>query len=599
MTNLFYKPNKGTLMKHLTALTLALMFATTSMFAQATKQQLTEYVNAQDFDNAGKIVEEVANASKDDAATLLMCGEVYEELDNYHKATEMYILADKADGGEFETYLKIGTAASKDSNYAEAGKWFNKAINSLGRKEKKLKYRAELAYADALILADSMDKAEKMIVAIRSKDDENPDVYLKLGNLYFAQNIYQLAETNYKQVLKMDDKNIQARINLAVSYYWLGNGAADKDLMNDYYNRCLDEWTIVSDQDPMNAKAWEMQGKILFASQKYKRSAEAYANYIKLRPSDIDARWKLGKSYYEAADCDGARENLEMVVNNDPEKKDEANTLIARCYYENKNYPKAIETFLKISDIEMKDLRRVGMAYLNTGDSLKAYDTWMKAYDEDPSDLTNIKYLRQTAFLMGSMKPKMRVEAVDVAKKWLANPNAPEENKATMNYVAGMHLIFLDSAEVDTTDRALTREGISYLEKSIELNPNYVYSYMYLGDGYAKIDSNDKAVEIFYKGVEICKSDSAKYYKTMTGIYSKIASVFYGAKDWSGLKEHATNWSTDQPDSEYAWLYLGFANQYAATPNKSEAIKAFKKCLAINPKNKYANKGIQAMSATE
>lgn len=576
-------------MKHLTAVLFALVFAITSVFAQADADKLRQYVSMQDFDNAGKIVAEVAAANKENSEILLMCGEVYEQLDKYDKAAEVYKWADKADRGEWEIYLKIGNAEARTGNYSEASKWYNEALEKISRKDKKNKYRAQLEYADALIMADSLDKAEKIIVSIRSKDKDNPDVYLKLGNLYFAQKIYPLAETNYKKVLEFDENNIQARIDLAVCYYWLGNGTEDKDLRNDYYNRCLDEWKIVSEQDPKNAKAWYMQGKILFFAKKYQRSVEAFENYVKLRPSDIEARWMLGKSHFETGDCDKSRESLEMVIENNAERRDEAYLMIAQCFHENDMHEKAVETYNLISEpLGMKDRRRLGMSYFNSGDSLTAYKIWREAYEEDSSDPNNRNYLRLSAMQMGTMKPKLRTEAVETAELWLSNPEAEDKYKPQMLYLVGQHLIFLDSLDEDTTNRALTRKAIDYLHQSVALDSNYVYSWMYLGDAYAKIDSMEKSVENFYKAVEICKTDSAKYYGLMGSVYAKIVSIFYEDKDWSGLKEHSDNWAEDQPDSEYAWLYLGFANHFATPPNYPAAKAAYRKCLEINGKNKYA-----------
>ncbi len=581
-------------MKNLITLTMALVFAVVSLSAQSSKEELSRLVANQDFDAAGKIVAEVAKSNQSDAETLLLCGKVYEELDKYHEAAEVYMLADKADGGEWETWVKIGAACSKDSNYTEASKWFNKALDKFSRRQKSEKFATNLEYADALILADSIKKAEKILVSARSRDDENSNVYLKLGNLYFAQKIYALAETNFKKALEYDEMNTPARINLAVSLYWLGNRAATNDLRVEYYKRCLQEWKVVSEQQPKNAKAWYMQGKILFFAGKYVASAIAFEEYIKLRPSDIEARWMLGKSYFEAGKCNEARENLEMVAKDATERQNEANLLLAQCFYEAKEFSQAVEKYNLIKDLNMADRRRLGTAYLKSGDSLSAYKTWLDAYNEDSEDLNNIQYLRLTALQMGSMKPKMRVEATEVIEKWLANPKAPQEDKSTMLYTAGQHYLLLDTLKNDTTNHALTYKAIDYLGKSIEINPDFPYAYMFLGDAYAKIDSTDKALEVFAAGIESAKQDTVKHKSAARSLYIKTCSIHMKAKDWKKLIEAANQWIEAQPKSEFAWLYLGFGQH--SLQNYSEAKKAYRKTLEINPKNKTASKQLKAIT---
>jgi len=444
-----------------------------------------------------------------------------------------------------------------------------------------------------LILADSLDKAEKIIIAIKSKERENPEVFLKLGNLYFAQRIFALAETNYKTVLEFEPENIPARISLAVSYYWLGNQeSANADLRNEYYSRCLAEWGIVSEKDPKNAKAWFMQGKILYFAKKYRESAKAFEEYILLRPSDIDARWMLGKSYFQVAMCDKARVNLEMVAEKNDSLKDEAKLFLAQCFLESEQYPECIEKYNQIqTPLAMADRRRLGRAYLASGDSLDAYKTWREAYDEDPNDPNNVNFIRLSVLQMGTMKPKMRTEAVELGELWLSNPKAPEKFKQSMLYVVGQHYLFLDSMEKDTTGHIKSFKAIEFLNKSIAIDSQHVYSYMYLGDAYAKIDSIDKALATFNKSIEIAKQDTAKYKRTMISLYSKAGGIYYKNKQWDELIKLSTDWTAMQPKVEYAWMFLGLA--YHSKEDIAQAKKAYKKCLEINPKNKTAKQSLK------
>jgi tetratricopeptide (TPR) repeat protein len=243
----------------------------------------------------------------------------------------------------------------------------------------------------------------------------------------------------------------------------------------------------------------------------------------------------------------------------------------------------------------MADRRRLGLAYLNSGDSLTAYKTWQDAYRDSSEDLNNLNYIRITALQMGSMKPKMRVEAIEMCELWLANPQAPDEYKPAMYYTAGLHMLFLDSldSELDTTNRALTRKSIEYFNKSIALDSQYVYAWFYMGDAYSRIDSTEKAIISFDEAIKICQSDTAKYSKSFTLIYNKLCGLHYTNKDWPALIDASTRWTVDEPKVEWGWLYLGIANYYAE--NNSAAKAALRKCISINPANKSAKGLLQQM----
>ncbi|MEI6090773.1 MAG: tetratricopeptide repeat protein [bacterium] len=584
-------------MKKILILAIAILFSTASMFAQSAKENVINNYKEKNFEDAAKYIEEAVAQDSKDRDLLVISGDVYFELENYNSAINMYNQALKIKSNDWEILSKLAESYSLKKEHQKAFEYYNKAIEKVKENSKEY-YTLKLNYANALIRGDSLKTAELIITQVKSKNSKNPDAYVMLGNLYFAKQIYVLAENNYKEAIAIDASNLSARANLAESYYWLGNAENDSALRNTYYGRCLTEYNSVTTSDPKNAKAWLRQGKILFASGRYDDAASAMNKYIRLRPSDLDGRWILGKSMFEINRCDSAAINLEMVASQIDSLADQANLMLAQCNFESKNYAKSIEKYTPLYNkgvLNTMDQRRLGQCYFMSGDTLKAFELWTTIINLDPQAEANCKLMNNIVKLMTRMQ--LRTRAIEMGEKWLANSTCDPADKANILFIMGNNYITLATIKdsVPALKLEYATKSLPYLKESNKLDPANIYTYLYLGDAYVKLDSVPKGIEYYQSGIAKAKSDTAKYGRQLTASYQKTCGLYLKDKKYTELKKLAQEWTVDQPNSEWSWFYLAIA--YHSLENVAEAKKYYKKVLAINPNNQLARKQITALDA--
>ncbi len=586
-------------MKKVLVLAIAILISTVSIFAQTAKENVISNYKEKNFEVAAQFIEAAIAQDSKDRDFLVLCGDIYFELNQYNSAINVYNEALKIKSNDWEVLSKLAESYSLKKDPKKAFENYNKAIEKVKENSKEY-YKLKLGYANALIRADSLKSAEIIITQVKSKNPKNPDAFVMLGNLYLAKRVYALAENNYKTALDLDPTNVEARSNLGESYYWLGNtSGADSALMNEYYSRCLAAFNTVTKEDPKNAKAWLRQGKILFASNRFSEAATTLNQYMKLRPSDLDGRWMLGKSFFQIRMCDSAQINLEIVASKIDSLANEANLMLAQCNYESKDYPKAVEKFQPLyakGVLLAIDQHRLGQSLFMSGDSLKAFDVWTKLAVDSANYPSSCKLMSNMVKLMTRMQ--LRTRAIQMGEFWLANANCEPADKANILFIMGNNYINLatsyDSIPAKKAEYSL--KSIPYLKESNQLDPTNIYTYLYLGDAYVKLDSVPKGLGFYQMAINRSKEDTLKNGKQLIASYNKICGSYLTSKKFNDLVKISTEWTVDQPKVEWGWFYLAVANQNLQ--NADAAIKYYKKVLAINPNNQTARKQISALNSS-
>ncbi len=573
-------------MKLLASLLLAFTLSFSSLFAQSAADQLRSYVAEKDFEKAAELVDKATDENRKDFDLHVLCGDIYFELEQYQKALELYEEADDIDSDEAPVIRKMANTLSHLNKHDKAMKLLYEAIDD---NDKDINNWLQLG--KSLIMADSLKAAEIKITRAKVIDDSNPETYIVLGDLYFAKKVYQLACNNYEEALELDNDNVQARINLAIGYGKMANTEMDKDLRNELFLKSLKEWNTVTQQDPKNAKAFYEQGRIFYYAKKYKESAASLLKYVELRPSGSFGRWMLAQSLYEIGACDSARTHLEISAEQIDSVKTKAKLLLARCFYDKKEYTESYEAYGVVAadtEMEMKDIRSFGTASLFAGDTTKCLELWRKAIDMDPEG--NCRLM----FFMGSQLNRMKnySEAVEVLKRRLSVAACDDQLSET-NYTIGTALFFDESKDSVVANRAA--EALPYLMKAIELDSTNLYASLYLGDVYAAIDSTDKAEEAFEFIITEARKDTAneRSQRILGQAHYKITMMAYEAKQWSEVVKYSKDWIASDPESEFGNFFLGLA--YHNLQNVEAACSAYRKVLRINPKNTNASKALNSL----
>jgi tetratricopeptide (TPR) repeat protein len=375
-------------------------FGVSNIYSQtdpkAAKNKMMELLGEVDYVGASKLIQ-LANQDKGnqkDWEFQLLCGDIYLELENLDSAYYFYNAASNIEDDEPQVLIKTGRIESLKGNYAVAIKILEKAIN-----DNKKNVDLYLELADAHIRENKLSEAEIIVNRARKLDEKEPRIYLTLGDMYFAQKVFALAQTNYEQALSLDSENMNAMLKLAESYQRLANQEPPgSELADELFTMCLKQYNQVTKRDPKNAKALLEQGKILFWSQKYADAANVLYAYSQLRPDGSLGRWFLAQSLLEYGKCDSASSHLQYAAQTIDTVKVKAQILLGQCYYNQKEYGLASQTYDKVYNdtvLSFADYRRYATAKLFSGDTVNSVRLYKEVLDK----------LKNTLIIVRNLKP--------------------------------------------------------------------------------------------------------------------------------------------------------------------------------------------------
>jgi tetratricopeptide (TPR) repeat protein len=568
------------------------------LFAQNTIDILHDLVAIRNYSEAVKLIPKAVHENPKNEQLMLLCGDVYTELENLDSALIMYRKADDIHGDQLKTMRKIGETLSLMGKHLDAIKELKSAI-----KEAPDDVYNYLELGTVYIRADSLSMAEFNITKAREMDKKIPDAYVALGDLYFAQKVYELAKNNYEEALSIDPELTDARIKLATAYYWLGMREFDKDLANGYFEKSLVEWNTITKKDSTNAKAYFEQGKILFFSRQYDNAAKSLYRYVELRPSGSLGRWYLAQSLYELRYSDSAAPQLKICSEQIDSVKKKALLLLARCYYDAGKYIECVNTYKElksIDEIELDDYKRIASAALSYGkdtiytvtinngiknitkevkggDTAYAVQVYKEAIDKFPIDCKFVYDVGR--FLMFVIKDYNG--AIDLFKKRLENCKDTLDQE--IDYFIGYGFVLQkmpDSAYV-------------YLQSSLALNPADLNAHLYLGDVYATLKKTDSAKIEFEYIINSAKPNDEANKWVLTQAFFKICGLYLEQKKANDLMKMSQKWIDVMPDSPYGYLYKAVA--YQLQDDTENACKFYKKALFVDPKLQQAKEMLKKL----
>ncbi|MCX7879745.1 MAG: tetratricopeptide repeat protein [Ignavibacteria bacterium] len=540
-------------------------------FAQDNLTLFRQYYRNNAYQEAYELLPILVKEKYKDEFIYLAFGDVYFEFEKYDSARIMYENAYNIRNDRVEIVTKLARAYSYSKNTDRGIKilkdYLKKNINS---------WEANLELGYVYLRADSLKQAEYHIAKARDLNPKTAEPLVALGDLYFAQKVYELARMNYEEALAINPELTDARIKLATAYYWLANRETDENLSNELFTRSLKEWSIVSQKEPKNFRAWFEQGKILFLARRFEDAARALYQYVQLRSTGSLGRWYLAQSLVEIAKCDSAIPHLQIVANEIDSVKFKAILRLARCYFDTRRFEESISTYNQLKNnksetLEDKDYERLASSYLQTGDTTQA----LKIYNE----LLELKPNRcLLAYQVGMLSyfAKRYNDATNFYNKYL------DFCKDTL---LPKVFFYLGNSYLNLN---LYDSAISYFTKAISIEQSNPLNYIYRGDAYVSSDKKLLGKDDYITSIKIASENpSESNQKILNLAYSKLCNLLLDTRDTKELTRYAKLWSEIEPKLESPWIYLAISSQIQKDlPN---ACKYWKKVLQINPKNKVAS----------
>lgn len=205
-------------------------------------------------------------------------------------------------------------------------------------------------------------RAEQLFLKILRLGTRYADVLNMLGVIYHVQGKFNNAIECFEESLKINPQYTEGTLNLAVLYNDLGEYKKAKEL----YRRVRMSGKKLTEIDPiLKGKIANMHaalGDIYRGIGRYADAIEEYKKALKLSPTFVDIRTKLGISYRENHQNDLAAKELSAVLNQKPAYSQ------ARI--------------------------QLGLTYYTTGKNEKAASCWRDVLKKDKENETAKMYLR-------------------------------------------------------------------------------------------------------------------------------------------------------------------------------------------------------------
>lgn len=552
-----------------------LLLISLNAFSQDDLRDFKRFYQNKEYQEAYNLIPSLLKVKYKDEMIYVAFGDIYFEFEKYDSARIMYEIAYDIRDDKPEIIRKL---AKVYSFINQAAKGIKLLKDFLRKNQDDWQLNLELGYI--YLRSDSIRQAEYYITKAKELGKNNPEPFVALGDLYFAQKVYELARWNYEEALSLNPDLTEARVKLATSYYYLAMHEQDPNLYNELFARSLKEWQIVSQKDPKNAKAWYEQGRILFLANRYEDAARAFYQFVRLRPSGSLGRWYLAQSLVEIGKCDSAVEHLEIVSEEIDSVRTKAQLKLARCYFDTKNFLKSIQVYKNLSQsklLEDKDYERFASAFLYIGDTSSA----LNVYDElFAKNNTKCSLVYQVAVF--SMNAKYYDRSIDYFK--FLQKNCNDSVAKRVNYNLGYLFLMLKSYD----------SAIVYFNKAIEFDSTNPINYLYRGDAYVSMNNKKQAKSDYQKAAQLVESNIEKNQRYISFSFSKISSLLLDLKDYNELNKYSRRWTELEQNNPTAWIYLAISYQVAKDlPN---ACKAWKKVKQLDPNNKYATQYLKELN---
>ena len=519
-----------------------------------------------------------ANSRNVEAQTLL--AEAYRLKGELPKAQEAIERALDLDD-EYEPAL-----ASSIRIFGKLNLWDNaqKSYN-LAAKYHKTGILAPLAYAQAYLDADSVDKASIYFSKLKELDARNVDAYVGLAEVYARQNIIVMAVENLRTATKINPNDPTLWYKLATAIL------KNRSLNSDQIKEIIDALQKSIDLDPTNVKASYDAGNIFYRIKYWLQAAEFFKKYTDKVKDNAEAWEKFGISAYNAKATLDAIPALEQAIKMNP-KNYELKPMLGHSYFLAKEFKKAIDLYnsLPKDSLTVDDLYRMGFSDFQLKDTINAIRYFERTIALDSGHTDAIGTLAAIY-----LNKKDYENAVKLYNLYLKK----EADNITALFYHGFGCFVLgrfDSAKAS-------------FKRLVELRPNNMQARQYLGQIYSIQDSTEQGR--FHANILVSLADSAiKADPKKAAQNSQLAISGYRLLALFDYKDKNIKASIDNLEKAVSYekgkkdegLHLFLAQMYAvysgdttllakdAKEIRANACKEYQVVLKINPKNAAAKK---------
>lgn len=429
-------------------------------------------------------------------------------------------------------------------------------------------YNANLYYGIALFQTGSEKDAEKYLKDAIKKDDERPEAYAVLGELFSSQKKYSEAASEFeksKKYLPLSKTKDDLEKEEIETIIYVLSAEADNFIADGKVDNAINSLTMAKTYDDKNPLIYVGLGDAYLARGAFEPAATNYNQALKVKSNYAPALYGLGKIAFKQKKYSAALENYIKAT--------ESDNNFAPAFFE-----KGLMFYLldKFTDAQ---------------DAFERYDQLV------PGSLRGKTYLAKTRYGKGEYD-----EALSILNDVLAiDPNYSEANKYTA-------YVYIEKKQYDKAEEyfrkvktdELNAEDYQKWSKIYVDKKEYAKAYELL-DKAVSLDANDENTYFEYGKALFAEQKYGdariKFAKAIElGILNVAAYVYAGICDFY-LNEFEKGaeilTKSIELNPNIASAYLWRANNYAGITKNSEACADYQKYLSFEPNDTFAQEQVK------
>ncbi|MDR1679743.1 MAG: tetratricopeptide repeat protein [Prevotellaceae bacterium] len=543
---------------------LPIVLLATGLQAQTLEEGRNLY-NEEQYEAAKQVLTQV-NQQKPSAEAYYYLGEMALREKQFSVAENAFNEGLKTDPKYLYNNSGLGALALELGDRARADENFEKV-----RKGAKKDMKLLLSVAEAAMNASKPDLelAKSYITIAEETNNKSPYLYLVRGDYNFktrklgdAINDYNNAEY-YKA-----DKGV-AQIRLGELYSKINNLRESEKAFKA---------AIVA--NPKSIIVYKKMGDMYYSFAQYAKAKEAYTTYLNRVQGTAEEKEKYALILFFNKDYEESNRIIDEISAQNP---DNAVLYRVRAYgaYEEGKYAEGLEAIKKLFEIQKPekiialDYNYYGKLMLATGDTLKAAENYIKAYELDSARVADME---EAANLYA--KRKDYEKSIAIYTRLQQNPT---QDKSSSAYTIGREYYYYatDLAGGNEEQKALSLVKYASADSCFavvnELSPRYTLGYLWKGRAATAVDpeaKTEEAKKAYEAALTLLLSSAKPEENYIIECYQYLASYYYFQYD------RAVHGSETR------------------SSNKNMSIEYFEKILTVRPEDQRSMDAIRMLKSS-
>ncbi len=486
-------------------------------------------------------------------------------------------------------------ALEKDQNFYEARYELGKAYLETGKYEKAEKELSKVALQDPTNDSIHLDlariyltlekpaKAKSSLETFHSTQPETSESLLLLARAHRAEDDLKKASENYQKSIRLDEKNADPRVELAVLYLSLGRINEGEEVLKE---------TVAA--LPEEKRAYHLQARLEEERKNFDKAIDLYNEVLLIDSDDKVALYHKALIWFESEKIAETEEIADRFLKKFPQRPEgyqlKGMTQLKRKEYENAQ--KNLEKSLSIAR-STRTSYFLGVAHSQQGSHEIALNQYNEALDLDPNFAAArialaFTLLKQNRFDEAAYTARQAIQQAPssaIAHNVLGSAllalgqrdAAAEALSKALQLDPGLSAAHLQKGLLDLSEGKIG-EAEGSLVKAVEGSPENPSNRVLLSNYYVGTKRFDKAVEVLSQGLSGGRED-AFFLNQIAQIQVKKGDVEEGLN----TLEKAT-----ASDPEFLPAYFNLGAYQVASGNFQAAADVYGKILKIDPSNTRA-----------